>query len=140
MNNLVSGFIGALIAIMILFNGTLSNHTGNYTSSVLIHSIGLIGVVITLLITKSKFNLQKNIPLYLYSAGAIGFCTIIFNNISFPVLGVSLTLALGLLGQALASIVIDHFGLLGMKSIHFEKKKLIGLTLVSLGVLIMTLF
>ncbi len=40
-NNLISAFIGALIAIMTLFNGTLSNTFGNYTSSIIIHVIGL---------------------------------------------------------------------------------------------------
>ncbi|WP_202906312.1 DMT family transporter, partial [Clostridium botulinum] len=61
-------------------------------------------------------------------------------NLSFSKLGVSLTLALGLLGQSLSSIFIDHFGLLGMKVIKFEKKKCIGLLFIILGIFIMTVF
>ncbi|WP_251859640.1 DMT family transporter [Clostridium sp. Marseille-Q2269] len=139
-NNLISAFIGALIAIMTLFNGTLSNTFENYTSSIIIHIVGLFSIIFVLLITKSKLKIQKDIPLYLYSAGAIGVFSVVFSNISFSKLGVSLTFALGLLGQSLSSIFIDHFGLLGMKVIKFKKKKSIGLLFIVLGIFIMTVF
>lgn len=104
-NNLISAFIGALIAIMTLFNGTLSNTFGNYTSSIIIHVIGLFSITFVLLITRSRIKIQKGIPVYLYSAGAIGVFSVVFSNLSFSKLGVSLTLALGLLGQSLSSIL-----------------------------------
>jgi transporter family-2 protein len=140
MNNLVSTFIGALIAVMIMFNGTLSNRTGNYTSSVIIHMVGLISIILVRIMSKSKIKFQRSIPLYLYSAGAIGVLTVLFNNLSFSTLGVSLTISLGLLGQSISSIIIDHFGLFGMKTIKFEKKKFIGLMFITSGIVIMTIF
>ena len=140
MYNLISIFIGGLISMMILLNGVLSNATGNYTSSVIIHMVGLFSIIMVLLLTKSKFKLQRGIPLYLYSAGAIGVFTVLFNNLSFAKLGVSIPLALGLLGQSLASIIIDHFGLLEMKVIRFEKKKIVGLLIISLGIVVMAVF
>ena len=138
MNNITSTFIGALIAIMILFNGTLSNALGNYTSSVIIHIVGLFCMVSILLISKSKVKFEKGIPLYLYSAGIIGVFTVLFNNLTFYKLGVSITLALGLLGQSLCSIIVDHFGLLGMKVVRFENRKYIGLFYIIFGIIIMT--
>lgn len=140
MYNFLAAFSGALIAIMITFNGALSKAVGNYTSSVIIHIVGLVSIIVVLILSKSKFNLIKSAPIYLYSAGAIGVFTVVFNNLSFSALGVSITLALGLLGQSLSSIIIDHFGIWGMKVIRFEKKKIIGLLLISLGILIMTIF
>lgn len=125
---------------MIMLNGTLSKSLGNYTSSVIIHIIGLFSMIIVLLISKSKIKIQKNIPLYLYSAGAIGVFTVLFNNISFSAVGASVTIALGLLGQSLASILIDHFGLLGMNYVKFRKKKIIGLVFITLGIYVMTVF
>ncbi|HEK9099957.1 TPA: DMT family transporter [Bacillus pseudomycoides] len=140
MYNLLSIIIGALIAIMIPLNGILSEITGNYMSSVLIHIVGLFAIVIVLLASKSKLRMQKGIPLYLYSAGAIGVFTVLFSNISFTALGVSITIALSLLGQSVSSIIIDHFGLLGMKVVKFEKKKIFGLLLISSGIVVMTIF
>ncbi|PGC24512.1 hypothetical protein COM11_24570 [Bacillus pseudomycoides] len=140
MYNLLSIIIGAFIAIMIPLNGILSEMTGNYTSSVMIHIVGLVAIVIVLLVSKSKLRMQKGIPLYLYSAGAIGVFTVLFSNISFTALGVSITIALSLLGQSVSSIIIDHFGLLGMKVVKFEKKKTFGLLLISSGIIVMTIF
>jgi transporter family-2 protein len=140
MNNLISGFIGALIAVMILFNGALSSAAGNYKASVIIHITGLICIVLVLLMSKSKLKIKKGLPLYLYCAGAVGVFTVLFNNLSFKALGISIPLALGLLGQSFASMVIDHFGLFGLATVKFEKKKSIGLILIVLGILIMTVF
>lgn len=140
MNNLLSFLIGALISIMIMINGILSGSVGNYLSVVIIHIVGLIAMILILILNKAKIPFIKGLPLYLYSAGAIGVFTVLFNNISFTALGVSVPLALGLLGQSLTSIIIDHFGLLGMKIIKFDRKKSFGLLLITLGIIIMTIF
>lgn len=135
-----SGFIGILITVMIFFNGVLSNTAGNYLAIVIIHLVGLLCLSLVLIINKIKLKRQEGIPLFLYSAGAIGVFTVLFNNISFNCLGASLTLAFGLLGQSIASIGIDHFGLFGTKVIKFKKEKFIGLALISLGIVIMTIY
>jgi len=140
MNNLISAFIGAVISIMIMFNGVLANTTGNYISIVIIHIVGLFSIILILLIRRSKLKFQKNIPLYWYSAGAIGVFTVLFTNLSFLELGASITIALGLLGQSISSTIIDHFGLLGMKVIKFENKKYVGLVFIAIGIFIMTIF
>lgn len=139
MNYFLSAFSGALISIMVLFNGTLANHLGNYGSSVIIHLVGFIGIILILILSKKRIHFDKNLPLYYYSAGAIGVVTVIFNNISFSKLGISIPLALGLLGQSLVSIIIDHFGLMGVKKTPFNRKKIIGLSIISLGVFLMML-
>lgn len=140
MNKLSSAFVGGLIAVMILFNGTLSNAVGNYQSSVIVHLVGLIGLIVILVVRKAKIKIHKSVPLYAYSAGIIGVLPIIFSNISFTVLGVSITLALGLLGQSVTSIVVDHYGLFDMTVVKFNKKKLVGLTIITIGIGIMTIY
>lgn len=106
---------------MLPLNGILSELIGKYTASVVIHLVGLIAVIFVLIINKHKIRFDKGIPLFIqcWSDWSI-HCS--FNNISFSVLGASITIALSLLGQSIASIVIDHFGLLGMKVAKFEKK------------------
>lgn len=140
MYNLISIFIGALIAIMSTFNSMLSTYTGNYTSSIIIHSVGLIGTIIIMRLLKHKIIFNKNLPIFLYSAGIIGVFTLLFNNITFVTLGASLTIALGLLGQTLSSIVIDHFGLFGVNVVKFKPKKIIALSIITVGIIIMSVF
>lgn len=134
MYNGIAIFIGVLIALMVGYNGILAEGVGNYTSTVIIHLVGLVVVTAALLFTKSKVKLKNNVPIYLYSAGVMGVLTVSFNNSSFIVLGASITLALGLLGQAVASFIIDHFGLLGMPKVKFKKEKMIGILLVCIGI------
>jgi transporter family-2 protein len=123
-----------------MFNGVLSQNLGNYPASAIIHFLGLIIISLVLTVKRIRINLCRDIPLYLYIGGFLGVFTILFNNIGFSHLGASLTLALGLLGQTIASIVIDHFGLLGMEIVKFRKEKLAGLIAISLGIVIMTVY
>lgn len=141
MNKYLSAFTGALVAVMILFNGVLANAFGNYSSSVIIHVVGLVTITLVLVLSGSKKKAPTGrSPLYLYSAGIIGVFTVVFTNIGFSALGVSATIALGLLSQTLVSVIIDHFGLFGMKMIRFEKKKIVGLAVILLGVITMLVF
>lgn len=140
MYNLLSIFIGALIGIMVYFNGILSIYLGNYTSSVIVHLVGLIGIILVLICTKSKLKFDRSISLFLYSAGVIGVFTVLFTNIGFMSVGASLTIALSLLGQTISAIIIDHYGLLGVNVIKFNKKKLIGLSIIIIGIIIMTIY
>ncbi|HSQ87672.1 DMT family transporter [Romboutsia sp.] len=140
MYSLYTGLIGVLISIMVAFNGVLANYIGNNYSSIIIHIVGLLGISFILMLNKNKISIPKNIPLYMYSAGAIGVLTVLFSNISFNALGASVTLSLGLLGQSVSSIMIDNYGLFGMKVNKFNKKKIIGFTLISLGIVIMTFY
>ncbi len=130
---------GSLLAFMVSSNGIVGEAAGNYASSVIIHFIGLVAVMAVLFITKAKFKNLRSIPLWMYSAGLIGIITVLFNNTTFTALGVSLTVALGLLGQSVTSIIIDHFGLFGLPVSRFDTKKILGFIIILSGIVIMAL-
>ena len=138
MYNFLSLLIGILIAIMVAFNGELSGNIGNYSSLVVIHVIGYLALVLLMLYKKIKIPFKMTLPLWLYSAGAISVGTVLINNLSYSAIGVSLPVALGLLGQSLTSLVFDHYGFLGMPKIKFNKNKIIGIVIIIIGVCIMT--
>lgn len=138
MYNFLSLVIGALIAIMVAFNGELSNGLGNYSSLIIIHLVGFIVVLAIMFYKKIKISFKNGLPIYLYIAGSISIFTVMFNNLSYPVLGVSLPVALGLLGQSITSLAFDHYGFLGMPKLKFDRKKIIGLLIIIIGVSIMT--
>lgn len=138
MYNLLSLLIGILVAVMVAFNGELSNNTGNYSSLVIIHVIGYIALVILMMYKKIKIPFKMTLPLWLYSAGVITVGTVLINNVTYAEIGVSLPIALGLLGQSITSLVFDHYGFLGMQKIKFNKKKIIGITIIIIGVCVMT--
>jgi transporter family-2 protein len=132
-------FVGILVSAMVLFNGTLSQYFGNSTALILIHSVGLITISLYLLIKKESIRINRTIPFYLFLGGTIGVILVSFNNICFSTIGVSLTISLGLLGQTTMSLIVDHFGLFGLKKHSFNFNKLIGLFLIFSGIFIMTI-
>ena len=139
MNYFISIFTGIVLAIMISLDGGLGNISGNYASSVIIHFVGLIGIIFVLIFTKSKIKNLKGIPFYMFTGGLIGILTVLFTNIGFSGLGVSLTVSLSLLGQLITSLIIDHFGYFNMPVIEFDKKKILGLIIIIAGIYVMTL-
>lgn len=132
--------IGALIAVMIQMNGTLGEYTNIYFSGFFAHGVGTIGVLIMLIFIKENKNKEIKIPIYYYLGGILGALIIILNNISFQGLGVSTTVALILLGQVGASLMIDSWGLMNMNKVHFNKKKMLGLILITVGITVMMVF
>ena len=129
--------IGILIAIMVTFNGILANYTDPYGSILIIHIVGLIAVIIILILTKQKFKLTKNIPIYLFSGGLIGVLVVFLNNLCFNSIGASLTLSLGIFGQLVLACFIDHYGLFGLNVYKFKKKKIIGFLIILSGLVTM---
>ncbi len=140
MYKLYAVLVGAMIAIMISFNGILESYVGSYLSVFIIHLVGLVGIIAVLFLKKEKLKFKKNIPLYLYGGGAVGIGLVMVNNACFSNLGASLTLSLGIFGQLLLSSIIDHFGLLDMAVHKFNPKKIIGLSIIFLGIIIMTIY
>lgn len=131
---------GILITTMIMMNGELAANMGNYHATVFIHLSGLVLITIFYLIKRKNLTKSKErLPLYLYSGGAIGVLTVVFNNVSTIHLGVTITLGISLLAQSITSLIIDHYGFFNIQRHKFNKHKLIGLFCIILGIFAMFL-
>ena len=137
MNYLLSLLTGVLISVMVICNGDLSTGVGMYSSSIIIHFVGLLGITFLLLVKRMKLVGLRNIPFWVYSGGLIGILSVLFSNYSVPTLGVSLSVAISLFGQSIASILIDHYGFFSVPVNRFQPKKLIGFAIIFLGIVLM---
>ena len=133
---LLSLISGILLSITILFNGQLSELYGLYSSSIIIHMTGLI-LISAAAVVKRERPFSNRQQWFLYMGGAIGLATLVFTNFAFGYISVSAILALGLLGQGVASLLVDRYGLMGMSKYPFHKGKLIGLLIVFFGIVSM---
>ncbi len=131
--------LGAVITFMIGINGQLSAQIGNYATSVVVHAVGVLGVCLILFFKKERMPSLKNIPYYWFLGGLFGAITVVFNNIGFHVFGATLTLALGLLGQMVFSVAIDHYGLFGMTPVRMTRKQILPLIFIITGITFMAL-
>jgi len=132
----LSLFAGILITALVASNGSLSAHYGIYTASVIIHVVGLIAMTTVLLLRKES-PFKHSATWFLYIGGGIGVLTTLFNNFAFGVISISAILALALLGQSVAGLLVDQYGLMGMPKHPFHLRKLAGIALVVAGIVVM---
>ena len=134
---ILSSICGSLIAVLLVMNSRLSEAFSPAATIAVIHLMGFIFLAALMAIKEEKIKLNSDIPLYLYSAGAMGVLTVLLNNIAFPSLGASLLLALGIFGQAAFSMLIDQYGLFGMPKVRIKPHNLVGTAIIAGGVLMM---
>lgn len=137
MYHFLSVLAGVFAAVMIAVNGELSSYYGLYSSTVVIHIIGLILVLLICAERRERIFSGEKQHFHLYLGGVLGVATVVFCNIAFSSISVSAILALGLLGQSLTSLVFDRYGFLNMPRHPFSKGKLIGIAFVMIGIILM---
>jgi len=128
---------GVLIAVMVTVNGMLAATLGTGISLVVIHLVGLMTAGVALVIKKSTRNIIKGVPFGYLLGGAVGVITVLLNNICVNNIGVTMTLGLVLVGQIIASAIVEHFGLLGMQKKKISFKKAPAYILMIAGAVIM---
>lgn len=128
---------GVILAIMIFLNGMLANTTGPYMSTLIFHIIGFILIIIISIIKKNRLSNLRKLPLMFFLPGILSVITILLNNISIPKIGLTLTIGITLFGQLVMSSLVEHFGLFGMPVNKFKKEKILGFSIISLGIIVM---
>jgi len=73
-------------------------------------------------------------PWWYWIGGALGAFFVTATVILAPRIGAGAMVAFTLAGQIAASMVLDHFGLLGFPHIPFDAKRLLGACLLAAGV------
>jgi transporter family-2 protein len=128
---------GVILAIMVFLNGMLGSKTGPYLSTLIYHLLGLLLIIALSIFKGNKLSNFKTLSPIFFIPGLLSVLTILFNNIAIPKIGLSLCIGIGLFGQLVMSCIVEHFGLFGMPLNKFKNKKLLGFSIISLGIVIM---
>lgn len=131
--------IGGLISVMLAMNAGLERALGQLRALLIIHAAGLAAVSLILAARRERPKFRSGLPVYYYMAGAMGAFLTVINNWTVAVIGMALTLSLGIFGQLAASAAIDQWGFFGMAKRPFKPGKLIGFTLMAAGIAVMAL-
>ena len=103
MYSILALVIGALISIMLSFNGLLEKNVGVIYSLVIIHIVGLITVAVIMLIKREKIKIKEKLPIFLFSGGAVGVMLTFVNITTIGKIGVALTTSLAVFAQLIFS-------------------------------------
>jgi bacterial/archaeal transporter family-2 protein len=105
------------------------------TISFIVGSIALL--ILSFFNQGTKFNKGWiEAPWWIWTGGLLGAFYVVATIILIPRIGAASTVAFILTGQILASVLIDHFGLLGVQIQPVNLYKLIGVSLIIIGVIL----
>lgn len=135
---------GAVLPIQAALNARLGRELGNPMLAALGSFIaGCLVLLLYLLATRTPFpapGVIGRIPVYLWVGGVLGGLYVTLVIILTPRLGVATTIGLAVAGQIAMSILLDHFGLLGLDRHPISAGRLLGAILLAAGVVLVKRF
>lgn len=129
---------GVLVSAQAAINGRLGQSLQNpVLASLVSFIVGFTALAIYFLLGCSTFpdaGTVGKIPLWQWVGGAFGAFYVLSVVLLVPRYGVATVTGLAIAGQVLGSVVLDHFGWLGVPVQPLTAGRLVGIVLLGVGV------
>ena len=139
LNILVGLGVGALVVIQGGMNSRVTMALGGTAPATLINFIiGALFLLAVMIVTGTITSLHgiSQAPRWTLRAGVAGVLLVMGTAFLIPRIGAAHTVALLVVGQALTSLIVDHFGLLGMPVIQISMARVLGCGLLAIGAIL----
>ncbi|WP_124728093.1 DMT family transporter [Staphylospora marina] len=130
---------GIVLPFQFSVNAQLRNAVGSPLSASAISFLtGTMVLVLAVVLTRQPVRLTPALqaPSWIWTGGLLGAFYVFATVILIPKLGAGTTVALVLTGQVIASLFIDHFGLLQVPVHSLTPGRLVGALLIIAGVIL----
>lgn len=132
---------GALIALQFGVNAALRGALGGsaFFATFVSYAVGALTSLVCLLAVRPappSWNRVAAVPWWAWTGGAVGVGYVTASILLAPKLGATRLIVLVVAGQLLASLLLDHFGLLGYPVRPFNAWRALGCVLLVAAVLI----
>ncbi len=129
---------GVLMSFQSIFNTRIAEVSNVWVSNTYVHGSGMVVCLIIWLITgRHSFTQILNVDNKIYLlAGALGVAIIFSVVKGISALGPSYAVMLFLTTQLITSYCIEVFGLFGTDKVDFDMKKLLGIVVMILGIIL----
>jgi transporter family-2 protein len=134
---------GLVLPIQFSINAQLRTVVGSPLVAATISFIVGAITLFTVSLFKAGFSLNKGIasaPWWVWTGGVWGAFYVLATIILIPRIGAGTTVALVLAGQIVASVLIDHFGLINVPIHLLSMPRILGAILVIIGVVLIQKF
>lgn len=144
--DLVAAFLsGGLLTLMIHFNGQLAHYGSPLFSSWTAHGTGTVAAILFMAVLWRKRSTpsapRAPAPLWAYFGGLMGAVTVMLSGVTVnTALALSGTLALGLVGQVVFSLIADRWGLFGLPRKRPTLRDMAALGLILAGSFLIIFF
>ncbi len=136
---LSAAIAGISMALQGSFNTALSKVIGLMEANFVVHVIGTATLFLLLCFGLGHGDLSRlgDAPWYAYLGGILSIVILYTVMASISKLGVAVATTVIIVGQVSAALIIDHFGLFGLRAIPFTWWKLVGVALLAAGAKLM---
>jgi bacterial/archaeal transporter family-2 protein len=141
MHSLLALFVviaGASLTVQVGLNAVLGGRMGSTVAAVFVNF--MVGTAAMALLWAASHDNPiggKGLvagPWWAYFGGVLGAFYVVMATLGGPKLGASALLALTLLGQLAAALLVDHYGWLGFSRQPFDHQKALGIVLLCAAV------
>ena len=122
---------GAAVAIQPTLNARLAEKTGFLQAVTISFAVG---TLISLSSGQGSFRRIPDADWWQLTGGLFGAFFVTMTILGVPRIGTTAVLALTIVSQLTAGLVMDHYGLLGMRAIPIDFKRICGVALLLAGV------
>ena len=137
---LIAIIVGTLIPIQGTINSRLGQATGQpLLATAISFAGGLIAILLIAILVAGglpKWAPSAPTPFYLFLGGLPGVAFVLTTLILIPHIGVAAALSGLIVGQLASSLLFDHFGWLGAPIREVSSMRLIGVSLLIIGALL----
>lgn len=130
---------GISMALQGSFNTILSKVVGLLEAAFIVHVIGAAALAVLLFLRLGQGDLGRagSASWYAYLGGLLSVLILYTVMVSISKLGVAVATTAIIVGQVSTALIIDHFGLFGLREIPFTWWKLFGVALLATGAKLM---
>ena len=126
---------GVAVAMQPSINARLAEKTGFLQAATLSFAVGtLVLLILSLASHEGSLRRASEAEWWQFTGGLFGAFFVTMTIIGVPRIGTTAVLALTIVSQLIAGLVLDHFGLFGMRGIPIDFKRSLGVVLLLVGV------
>lgn len=126
---------GIAVAIQPSINARLAQKTGFLEAATISFAVGTLALLlVSLLSGQGSFRRIVEVPWWQLSGGLFGAFFVTMTIVGVPRIGTTAVLALTIASQLMAGMVMDHYGIFGMRGIPVDGKRIVGVALLLIGV------
>lgn len=130
--------VGAGLVVQIGLNMAVARSVGSATAAAMANFlVGTVVLIVFFLLLRQDWPSKEQlgaVPWWAWAGGFFGAMYVAAVTLNGPRLGAVLLLALTVTGQMVASLVVDHYGLLGFSQQPITLVRLTGVVLLAVGV------
>ena len=137
--HLLALLVGMGLTVQVGMNMTVARVVGTPVwASVANFGVGLVALLMTAIVIGSRPapGTIGQVPLWAWFGGVLGATYVASVTLLGPRIGAMTMVALAITGQLIASLAVDHFGVLGYPQIPVSSTRLLGAALLLAGALL----